>query len=59
MTRRARLRMALLLGPAALLAVAVPVGAATAAPPRDKYVGRWNYDQPDPATGRATPSSAL
>ncbi|WP_426513638.1 hypothetical protein ACPPVO_25345 [Dactylosporangium sp. McL0621] len=49
MRRRTRLWLALLLAPAALLAV--PVGVATASPPRDKYLGRWNYDQPDPATG--------
>jgi hypothetical protein len=54
MTGRARLWMALLLAPAALLAVAVPVGVSMASPPapsRDKYLGRWNYDQPDTATG--------
>jgi hypothetical protein len=54
MTRRARLLIALLLASAALLAVAVPVGVAMASAPssaRDKYLGRWNYDQPDTATG--------
>jgi len=54
MRRRAPLWMILLLTSTALLAVAVPVGVATASAPtsaRDEYLGRWNYDQPDTATG--------
>jgi hypothetical protein len=52
MTRRVRLWITLVLASAALLAVAVPVGVASASSSaRDKYLSRWNYDQPDTATG--------
>jgi hypothetical protein len=45
-----------LFGLVALVAAGVPAGTAEASPPPDagahKYLGTWNYDQPDPATMR-------
>jgi hypothetical protein len=52
----ARLWTALLFGLVALIAAGAPAGTAQASPPPDasahKYLGTWNYDQPDPATMR-------
>jgi hypothetical protein len=48
--------MALLLGLVVLIAAGAPAGIAEATPPpqasAQKYLGTWNYDQPDPATMR-------
>jgi hypothetical protein len=48
--------MALLFGLVVLIAAGVPVGTAEATPPpqasAQRYLGTWNYDQPDPATMR-------
>jgi hypothetical protein len=53
---RIRLGMALLFGLVALIAAGVPAGIAAASPPpgasAQRYLGTWNYDQPDPATMR-------
>jgi hypothetical protein len=52
----ARLWMALLFGLVAFTAAGMPAGTAKAAPAPDanpqKYLGTWNYDQPDQATMR-------
>jgi hypothetical protein len=44
--------MALLFGLVVLTAAGVPAGIAAASPPpqpsAQKYLGTWNYDQPDP-----------
>jgi hypothetical protein len=48
--------MALLFGLVVLTAAGVPAGIAAASPPPQpsvqKYLGTWNYDQPDPTTMR-------
>jgi hypothetical protein len=48
--------MALLFGLIALIAAGMPASTAEASPPPElgaqKYLGTWNYDQPDPATMR-------
>jgi hypothetical protein len=53
---RTRRWTALLFGLVVLIAAGVPAGTAEASPPppasAQKYLGTWNYDQPDPATMR-------
>jgi hypothetical protein len=48
--------IALLFGLVALITAGLPAGTAQASPPppasAQKYLGTWNYDQPDPATMR-------